>query len=111
MLQIRSLIYVSIPRLEQVVTVSAETFEIVDRMAVGAVPQGIDLSIDGTRLFVALRNEGAVAVVDLTTEAVSRIDVMNELDFLHGSVDDPDFHTTPKRLKEMVKEMKKRKVD
>ena len=47
--------------MNQVLILSLENFEIVDRIQFQGSPQGIDLSLDGTRLFVALRGAGAVA--------------------------------------------------
>lgn len=72
----RSLLYVSVPTFNEVVLISTESFEIVDRVLVGSRPQGIDLSQDGSRLFVALNQAAAVAVVDLETLDVTEIEVI-----------------------------------
>jgi hypothetical protein len=72
----RSLLYVSVPTFNEVVLISTENFQIVDRVVVGSRPQGIDLSHDGRRLFVALNQAAAVAVLDLETLAVSEIEVI-----------------------------------
>ena len=69
----RGLLYVSVPSLNQIVLVSTRTFEVVDRVPIGSRPQGIDMSGDGTTLYVALNGAGAVAVLDLDTLAATEI--------------------------------------
>lgn len=76
----RSLLYVSVPSLNEVVFVSTATFEVVDRVLVGSRPHGIDLSLDGSKLFVALNQAAAVAVIDLDTLAVREIVVIEGTD-------------------------------
>ena len=71
----RSRYYVSLPMSHEVAVVDGDSLEIVDRLAVGPLPQGLDLSHDAARLFVALGGSGAVGVVDLATNQISRIDV------------------------------------
>jgi len=75
----RQLIYVTVPSLNEVVYLSAESFEVVDRVVVGSQPKGIDLNHDGSKLFVALYGAGSIAVVDLDTQAVSEIVIGDEL--------------------------------
>jgi len=77
--QSRNRIYVTVPSLNEVVYVSTETYEVIDRVVVGSQPRGIDLSNDGTRLFVALNGAGSIAVVDIDTKAVEEIVVGIEL--------------------------------
>lgn len=71
----RQMLYVTLPDSGEVVFVSTRGFEIVERLSVGLGPRGIDLSLDGTRLFVALNGEGAVAAVDLASLEVTKISV------------------------------------
>lgn len=71
----RSLLYVSIPDANAIAFISTQTFTEVRRVVVGARPLGIDVSLDGTRLFAALNGAGAVAVLDLSTLQVSTISV------------------------------------
>jgi hypothetical protein len=60
--------------LDQIVALTTETCALMDRIPIGPSPQGIDLSIDGDRLFAALA-DGTVGVLDLETRGVSRIPV------------------------------------
>jgi len=76
----RSLLYVSVPSRNEIVFVSTDSFQIVDRVLVGSRPHGIDLSHDGSRLFVALNQAAAVAVVDLESLAVTEIVVIEGTD-------------------------------
>ena len=76
----RSLLYVSVPSLNEIVLISTETFNIVDRVLVGSSPHGIDLSLDGSRLFVALNQAAAIAVLDLETLGVIEIEVIEGTD-------------------------------
>ena len=50
-----------------------------DRVAVGSKPQGIDLSLDGSKLFIALNGAGAVGVLDLETLLTTEIVLGTEL--------------------------------
>lgn len=76
---VRGQIYVTIPSLNEVVYISTQTYSIIDRVVVGSQPRGIDISHDGSTLFVALNGAGAVAVVDIDTRQVSEIVVGTEL--------------------------------
>lgn len=69
------ILYVSVPSLGEIVAIST-----VDRIVVGSQPRGIDLSSDGTELFAALNGAGSVAVVDLATDVITRINIGDELD-------------------------------
>lgn len=63
----RALIYVSVPTANEVVAISALSFQVVGTMSPGNNPRGIDISGDGSTLYVALNGAGSVAVVDLGT--------------------------------------------
>jgi uncharacterized repeat protein (TIGR01451 family) len=76
----RQRLYVSVPGLNEVVIVSASNWTVLNRVVVGGSPHGIDMSQDGSVLYVALNQGGAVAVVDLSTLAVSQVPVATELD-------------------------------
>ena len=73
------ILYVSVPSFNEVVAISTSDFQIVDRFFVGSSPRGIDLAEDGTRLFVALNEASAVAVLDLVSGEVQEIVVGVEL--------------------------------
>jgi hypothetical protein len=75
----RQQIYVSMPTRNSVAIVSMQTYQIVNEVLVGANPRGIDLSIDGTRLFAALNQSGSVSVLDLTTLQHTEILVATQL--------------------------------
>jgi YVTN family beta-propeller protein len=55
----------------EVVVIEAATRKIVKRLAVGRNPSGILMVPGGTRAYVALTGENALAIVDLTTLAVT----------------------------------------
>ena len=71
----RQLVYVSVPSRDEIVVVSTQTREVVDRLVPGPGPQGIDLSIDGSRLFVALSGTGTIAILDIDTGATTEVEV------------------------------------
>ncbi|MGJ8654786.1 MAG: thrombospondin type 3 repeat-containing protein [Opitutaceae bacterium] len=77
--EVRQRFYVSVPSLNEVVIVSTAPFSIAGSIPFGSAPRGIDLSHDGTRLFVALNGAGAVGVVDLSDNSVSTIPIGTEL--------------------------------
>jgi len=56
----------------RLVMLSTVTGQIVGTIPVGARPRGMTLSPDGRRIFVALGNDDAVAVVDVTSRHVVR---------------------------------------
>lgn len=69
----RGQFYVSLPNRHEIAVIAMAGLRIVDRISVPGSPQGIDLSIDGTRLFAALNGSNAVAVVDIGARTVSTI--------------------------------------
>ena len=71
----RQRLYVSVPSLEQVVAISTETYEIIERVTFETQPRGIDISIDGSLLFVALHGSGSVGVLDLETFNFSQVEI------------------------------------
>jgi hypothetical protein len=75
----RDRLYASLPDLNSVAVVSTSSFEVIDEVIVGSRPQGIALSLDGSVLYSALNGAGAVAVLDLSTQEVTEIDVGTEL--------------------------------
>ena len=76
----RQRLYVSVPSRNQVVVISTETYEIIERVTVGPQPRGIDISIDGSLLFVALDGAGSVVFLDLETFNFSNVEISAELD-------------------------------
>lgn len=77
----RERIYLSIPSTGELVQVSAVTFEIEEVTHVGTKPQGLALSLDGTRLFIAMNASASVRVLDLaTTTVVDEIFIGDQLD-------------------------------
>ena len=75
----RQRLYVSVPSRNQVVIISTETYEIIERVTVGPQPRGIDISIDGSLLFVALDGAGSVVFLDLETFDFSKVEISAEL--------------------------------
>ena len=75
----RQRLYVSVPSLNQVVVISTETYEIIERVTVGTGPRGIDMSIDGSLLFVALDGGSSVVFLDLETFNFSQVEIGKEL--------------------------------
>ena len=71
----RDQLYVSIPSRREIAVVSLADLRIVDRLSLPGEPNGIDLSIDGTRLFAALNGNNAVAVVEIEQRTVTSIDL------------------------------------
>lgn len=71
----RNQVYVSVPTRNEIVVISTTDLRIVDRLLMPGSPYGIDLSIDGTRVFAALNGSNAVAVVDIDQRSVSAIDL------------------------------------
>lgn len=65
----RRRLYVSVPSRREIVAADLDSGLIVDRIAVPGEPWGIDLSLDGTRLFVAVRYSDSVREIDLGTGA------------------------------------------
>lgn len=77
---VRDQIYVSLPSLNSIVTLSATTFQQVSTDVVGTRPQGISLSSDGERLYCALNTAGSVAAWLIGTATVDQIIIGTELD-------------------------------
>ncbi len=72
---VRNQLYVSIPDRNELAVVSLDQRRIVDRLLLPGSPLGIDLSIDGTRVFAALNGSNAVAAVDIELRDVTTIDL------------------------------------
>lgn len=76
----RDLIYVTTPTSNEILAISSNTFEIVNSITIPFSSYGINLSLDHTRLFVALYGGGSVGIVDLDTFTLTgTIDVSTEL--------------------------------
>ena len=56
---------------DEVVVLDTETHQQIKRIKTGGHPEGIQMASDGSRAFVALAQEGAVAAIDLNTLTVS----------------------------------------
>ncbi len=65
--------YASIPDLNEVHVINATTYQIQKRIVVGSSPRGLDLSVDNSKLYVALLGGTGFAIVDLLTNQVSEI--------------------------------------
>ena len=76
----RSRLYVSVPSSDKLVVVDTNNWQIVNEVTIAPDPYGVALAIDGTRLFVAKRGAGAVAVLDPDTWTQSEILLTTELD-------------------------------
>ncbi len=76
----RSRVYVSLPAENRVAVIDSNSWVEVSSIPVAPSPQGLAMSLDSTRLFVAKNGAGAVAVVDLATGTQSDILLTNELD-------------------------------
>ena len=68
-------IYVSIPGRNEIAVISLAELRVVDRLLMPGAPYGVDVGLDGTRLFVALRGSNAVAVVDVERRTVRSVDL------------------------------------
>ncbi len=73
--QARDSAYISVPDRNEIAVVSLSGSRIVDRLSLPGSPRGIDISIDGTRLYVALYNSNSIAVVDIDQRTVDTIDL------------------------------------
>ena len=71
----RNQIYVSIPGRNEIAVISLAELRIVDRLLMPGAPHGVDVSIDGTRLFAALHGSNAVAIVEIEQRTVRSIDL------------------------------------
>ncbi|MEO8063089.1 MAG: YncE family protein [Pseudomonadota bacterium] len=70
----RDRLYVSVPGRNEVAVLSTTTYHVVDRIPVGSRPTALSLSRDGTTLYAALSQGGAVAALNLTTRTVTRLE-------------------------------------
>ena len=71
--EVRRKVYVSVN--DHVAVLSADTYLLERIVPVGASAQGMSLSADGSRLYVALFQGGAIAVMDTATFSVRRVEV------------------------------------
>lgn len=69
----REMLYVTVPSLNAVLFISTRTLTIVNTVVVGSGPQGLDLSIDGSKLFVALSQAGSVVILQIDTLATTEV--------------------------------------
>lgn len=69
----RKMVYVSLPSLNAIARIDGETWTLVDTVFVGPSPAGISLSLDDSRLFVALNQSSAVAILDLDTLGLTTV--------------------------------------
>lgn len=76
----RGQLYVSVPDSNEIVVVSLASQSIVDSFFAGQLPRGIDLSDDGSTLYVALNASGSVAYLDIDTGHTTTVQVGGELD-------------------------------
>ena len=76
---LRNLAYVSLPTRNEVAVISTVSGTIIRRVVVGSGPRGIDISLDGSKLYVALNGAGAIAVVDLASYSVGEIVIGDSL--------------------------------
>ena len=60
---------------DSVVVIDMDTLSISDTISVGSSPKGLAISRNGKTLYVSLSGAQQIAVVDLTTKAVSYIDL------------------------------------
>jgi len=69
----RRLIYVSLPLQNELAIVSSQTLQVVRRLHMAPGPRGLDISLDGTRLFIARNGATGVTVLNLETLAQTHI--------------------------------------
>lgn len=72
--------YVSTPTTGEIVILSTETYDVADRLVLGGSPRGLDLSLDGRHLFIALNDQGAIGVLDLDASTYETIPIETDLD-------------------------------
>ncbi|MCB1706824.1 MAG: hypothetical protein KDI17_18330 [Halioglobus sp.] len=78
----RGRIYVSVPSRQHIAIIGVEEARIIDTIPLGGEPYGIDISIDGTVLYAAVRGTDSVAVIELDSLTVSAIPLQNQTDSL-----------------------------
>ena len=69
--QTRNRFYVSVPDQNRIVVVDRADFSVITSVVIAPRPSGIDISHDGSTLFVALNQGSSVAYLDLDTLTVS----------------------------------------
>ncbi len=77
----RNVIYASVPSLNQVVVIDVSTLQLHKTITLNAQPRGLDLSLDATKLYIALNGTGSVGILDLATDVVTEV-VVNQLNDL-----------------------------
>ena len=70
---LRNVLYLSQPDSDRILVFSLATNSFSGPIAIGGGPSGIDLSVSGDSLLVALRRAGAIGVIDLRSGAQSQI--------------------------------------
>jgi hypothetical protein len=73
----RGVVHATLQNQNEVVSLAAESGEVLHRTAVGSAPAGIDLGLEGDSLYVALNEGGAVVVVNVNTRSTKRINVQD----------------------------------
>ena len=73
--QDRSRLIASVPDNHQLVVVDTQTLRVVELVAMPGAPYGLGMSIDGSRLFVALNRANSIAVVDLADMSYTTVDL------------------------------------
>lgn len=69
----REMLYVTVPSRNAVLFISTRTLTIVNSVIVGSSPQGLDLSIDGSKLFIALSQAGSVIILEIDTLTTTEV--------------------------------------
>ena len=64
------IIYASIPALSSVAVINSNTLDVTKMIPVGSGVEGMAMSPEGSRLYVACEHEGAVDVIDTGTNSV-----------------------------------------
>lgn len=72
-------VYVSIPSKNEIEVVDIASGEVVDRIFIGSKPQRMNISHDGTTLYVALGGSGRVAFLNLNSKSITEVDVQSAL--------------------------------
>jgi len=75
----RDRIYASIPDRNEVAVISTRSWSVVDRVVVGTQPHGVDLSLDGSLLFVALYQASSVIYLNLDDLSFRQVVIGAEL--------------------------------
>lgn len=75
----RAVLYASLPTRNTIAVVSMQSWTLLKELPVPANPRGLDLSLDGTRLYTAHFNTGQISVLDLATELYTTINVAAQL--------------------------------